>query len=117
MRMIIPNINHEENTPSFEEVITKIIDSVAEEEMALARLISSEAVKINAFVGEDLDFPTSPTNEEIIKFNKSIQKIIDSVMMKEWLLYKRLEIVLTLLEKVENKHLKFTDFLNELDNE
>jgi hypothetical protein len=103
MRMIIPNINKGENTPTLDEAITKIIDSVAEEEMALAQLISSEANKINAFVGAFSDFPTSPTNLEIIKFNHSIQKIIDSVMMKEWLLYKRLEVVLTLLDKTTYK--------------
>lgn len=101
--MIIPNIYRGENTPSLDEVISKIIDSVAEEEMALANLISSEANKINAFVGEHSNFPTSPSNFEIIKFNQSIQKIIDSVMMKEWLLYKRLEVVLTLIDKTNDK--------------
>lgn len=100
--MIIPNIYKGENTPSLDEAITKIIDSVAEEEMALAQLISSEANKINAFVGEYSNFPTSPTNREILKFNQSIQNIIDSVMMKEWLLYKKIEMVLTLIEKLDS---------------
>ncbi|MDP4085162.1 MAG: hypothetical protein Q8934_11190 [Bacillota bacterium] len=117
--MIIPNIYKGEHTPSLDEVITKIIDSVAEEELALAQLISSEANKINAFVGEYSDFPTSPTNSDILKFNQSVQKIIDSVMMKEWLLYKKIEMVLTLVEKVDfkNKHILFPEDISEFGEE
>lgn len=102
--MIIPNIFQGKNAPTIEEVIAKLLESIAEEELALANIISSEADKINAFVGKNLDFPTSPTNKEILDFNQSIYRVIESVLMKEWLLYKRLETIISLKEKEEHRH-------------
>ncbi|WP_442597924.1 hypothetical protein [Neobacillus sp. D3-1R] len=100
--MIIPNVLQDKNPPSNEEIIAKLMESIAEEEIALANIISSEADKINAFVGESLDFPTSPTNQEILAFNQSIHRIIESVLMKEWLLLRKLETVISLKEKIDH---------------
>lgn len=102
--MIIPNIHKGENTPSLAEAITNIIESIAEEELALAQLITSEANKINVFVGEYSNFPSSPSNAEILNFNQSTQKMIDSLLMKEWLLHKKMELILTLIEKMVDKN-------------
>lgn len=103
--MIIPNVLRDKNPPSNEEIIAKLMESIAEEEIALAHILSSEADKINAFVGKNLDFPTLPSNKEIIAFNQSTHRIIESVLMKEWLLLKKLETVISLKEKMEyGKH-------------
>lgn len=101
--MIIPNVFQGKNGPNKKEVITKLMDSIAEEEIALASIISSEADKINAFVGKNLDFPTSPSNRDIIDFNQSIYRIIESVLMNEWLLFKKLETIISLKERIELK--------------
>lgn len=109
--MIIPDVLQGKNPPSTEEVIAKLLESIAEEEIALANIISSEADKINAFVGENFDFPTSPSNKDIIAFNQSIYRIIESVLMKEWLLLKKLETVISIKEKED--HRKYNDHFEE----
>ncbi|WP_412103386.1 hypothetical protein [Rossellomorea aquimaris] len=104
--MIIEDLFQGKNPPTNEEVLAKLMESIVDEEMALSNLISSEADKINAFVGKGLDFPTSPTNQEIVSFNQSTHRVMESISMKEWLLLKKLETVLLLLEKfkLEHKH-------------
>jgi hypothetical protein len=104
--VIIPDVLQGKNPPSNDEVIAKLMESIADEEIALANIISSEADKINAFVGENFDFPTAPSNKEIIEFNKSIHRIIESVLMKEWLLLKKLETVISIKDKIENEKCK-----------
>ncbi|MDP4147723.1 MAG: hypothetical protein Q8936_25195 [Bacillota bacterium] len=101
--MIIPNVLQDNNPPSNEEIIAQLMESIVKEEIALANLISSEADKINAFVGENSDFPTSPTNQEIVAFNQSIHRIIESILMKEWLLLKKLETVISIKDKLGNE--------------
>lgn len=76
-----------------DETIIDLMESIAKEELALSHLINSESQKINAFVGKNLNFPTNPTNSEILTFNQSVNRMIDTVLMKEWLLLKKLETV------------------------
>ena len=91
--MGIPRLPKEKHRPNLDETIIDLMESIAKEELALSQLISSESNKINAFVGEHLDFPTCPTTTEILTFNHSVNKLIDTVLMKEWLLLKKLETV------------------------
>ncbi|WP_064094019.1 hypothetical protein [Rossellomorea aquimaris] len=102
--MIIPNLFQDKLPPSSEEIVSKLLESIVEEEIAITNLISSEADKITAFVGEKNNFPTNPTNQEIITFNQTIYRIIESLLMKEWLLLKKIETVLSLKEKLENEN-------------
>ncbi|MED1204574.1 hypothetical protein [Heyndrickxia acidicola] len=98
--MLISNLNEDRNIPSFEEVFIKLLQSVAEEEMALANFISIEADKINVFAVENFNH-ASLKNTEVLEFNQSILRIIDSVMKRDWLLYKKLEMIFSFTEKVE----------------
>lgn len=91
---MLPKFPKNDKRPSIEESIIDLLESIAQEELALAKILSSEARKIDAFVGNDLDFPTKPTNNDILNFNHSANRIIESVLMKEWLLLRKLEMVL-----------------------
>ncbi|WP_338750555.1 hypothetical protein [Bacillus sp. FJAT-52991] len=95
--MSMPSIPKEPHRPDKNEVIIDLLESIALEEIALSHILNAEAEKIQAFVGECLDFPTDPNNHEIIKFNKSVQSLIETVVMKEWLLLKKLESVMELI--------------------
>ncbi|WP_051272247.1 hypothetical protein [Shimazuella kribbensis] len=96
--MSMPQIPDGKNRPSFSEVIIDLLESIALEEIALANLINAEAEKVQAFVGKKLDFPTCPTNTEIDKFNNGVLKLLDVIVMKEWLLLRKFENVLHCLD-------------------
>lgn len=91
---------------TMEEIMLDLMDSIAKEETAIAHLLNSESKKIEAFVGDHLDFPTCPTNQEILYFNKSVHRIVEAVLMKEWLLYKKLETVIGVKEEHKDKQKK-----------
>jgi hypothetical protein len=76
---------------SLNHVLFDLIKSVATEEEALALLIQAEADKIQAFIGKHSDFPTKPCNKEILDLNRSVTQMLETIVMKEWLLLKKLE--------------------------
>ncbi|ANB61370.1 hypothetical protein [Anoxybacteroides amylolyticum] len=95
--MSMPEIPKMTHRPDKKEVIIDLLESIALEEVALSHILNAEAEKIQAFVGKCLDFPTKPNNHEILTFNKSVQSLLETVVMKEWLLLKKLEDVLEFL--------------------
>ncbi|MNI57404.1 hypothetical protein D3C73_1124620 [compost metagenome] len=92
--MSMPHIPEEMFRPSKEEVVIDLLKSIAMEETALSHILNAEAEKIQAFVGKELNFPTSPTNQDIIRFNIQVFKVLDVIVMKEWLLLRKLENVM-----------------------
>jgi hypothetical protein len=89
----------DEHKNSLQDTLLDLIESVAREEKALAHLIQAEADKIQAFVGKHCDFPTEPSNAEIIKLNRSVIQLMETIVMKEWLLLKKLEDTLEFVKK------------------
>ncbi|MGN8768194.1 hypothetical protein ACTNDP_01635 [Paenibacillus barengoltzii] len=98
--MSIPQIPESIHRPSMDEVIVDLLESIALEEIALSHLINAEAEKLQAFVGKHLDFPTCPSNETILKMNYQTSKLMDVIVMKEWLLLRKLEDVIFLCEEI-----------------
>lgn len=94
--MSMPTIPEERHRPTKHEVIIDLLKSIAMEETALANLISAEAKKVKAFVGRKGDFPLDPSVGEIIAFNANVFKIMDVIVMKEWLLLRKLNDVAAL---------------------
>ncbi|HZG59923.1 MAG TPA: hypothetical protein VEY68_05560 [Anoxybacillus sp.] len=84
---------------SLQDTLIDLMESVAREENALAHLIRAEADKIQAFVGKYCDFPTKPSNNEIIQLNRSVTQLMETIVMKEWLLLKKLEDTLEFVKK------------------
>ncbi|WP_273127134.1 hypothetical protein [Bacillus weihaiensis] len=94
--MSMPNIPEGKFRPSMKETIIDLLESIALEEIALSHLLNAEAEKIQALVGKDLDFPSCPSNEEIFKFNHQTSKFLEVIVMKEWLLLRKLDDVIFL---------------------
>lgn len=82
----------------FDEEAGVLFESIATEEEALGKLIEAEAKKVQAFSGKHLDFPTKPTNREIISFNQGVARLLETILFKEWILIKKLEDTMLLIE-------------------
>ncbi len=89
--MSMPTIPEEHFRPTKDEVVIDLLKSIAMEETAISHLLNAEAEKIQAFVGKELDFPSCPSNEFILKFNGQTHKLVDVIVMKEWLLLRKME--------------------------
>ncbi|CAG7607518.1 hypothetical protein PAESOLCIP111_00967 [Paenibacillus solanacearum] len=91
--MGMPEIPSGKNRPSMEETGIDLLESIALEEMAIAHLVNAEAENVQAFVGKHLNYPTDPTNNEIITFNVSISRLMETLMFKELFLLRKLETI------------------------
>jgi hypothetical protein len=100
-KMSMPTIPQESFRPTIHEAVIDLFKSIAMEETAISHLLNAEAEKIQAFVGRHLDFPTNPTNCDILKFNQSVTKLVDVIVMKEWLLFRKLETSMEILGREE----------------
>lgn len=101
----IPNI-----TPTIsinrEEVINLLLASVAFEELGLAHLINAEAEKVQAVLGtlEDGDnVKGCPSINDLLKINKSVQRMMKDIIKKEMLLQFKLENVMEMEEDDEKQ--------------
>lgn len=92
--MSMPQIPESKHRPTFEETIIDLLESIALEEISLSHILNAEAEKIQAFIGEKANFPMCSNYQDIITFNRSVNQIMDTVVMKEWLLLKKLENVM-----------------------
>lgn len=100
--MTMPQFPEVKNRPSLSETVIDLLESIAVEETAIANIIRAEAKKIGAFLGENCNFPTNPSNEDIVYFNQGISRILETVLMKEWILLKKLETIL----QIDSKYFK-----------
>lgn len=91
--MSMPQIPQNKHRPTIDETIIDLLESIALEEIALSHIINAEAEKIQAFVGKDLDFPTNPTNSDILRFNATVLRLMETLMFKELFLLRKLETV------------------------
>lgn len=89
--MSMPQIPEELYRPTRHEVVIDLLKSIAMEETAISHILNAEAEKIQAFVGKELDFPGCSSGHEIMRFNSQVFKVIDVLVMKEWLLLRKME--------------------------
>ncbi|WP_281888753.1 hypothetical protein [Paenibacillus sp. YYML68] len=102
--MSMPSIPEGKFRPSMDETIVDLFESIALEEIAISHLMNAEAEKIQAFVGSKGNFPTCPTTEQIIRFNRQVSKFLEVIVMKEWLLLRKLDDVMLLKEQEDCDH-------------
>lgn len=92
--MSIHSDSFDDNTLTKEHAMAQLVRAIALEEEALSKLINTEADKALAFVGRNLDFPTGPSTSEIIKFNHTVIQLLDTMLMAEWMLLKKLDVLM-----------------------
>ncbi|AWP26743.1 hypothetical protein ACXFAU_19750 [Paenibacillus glucanolyticus] len=94
--MSMPKIPEENFRPTKDEVVIDLLKSIAMEENAIAHLLHAEAEKIQAFVGHHHSISGEPSHADIIKLSSQVSKLLDVIVMKEWLLLRKLENVMEL---------------------
>jgi hypothetical protein len=99
--MSMPQIPENCHRPEIDQAIIDLLESIALEEISLSHILNAEAERIQAFVGKNQEFPTSPSNIEILHFNKSTSSLLDTIIMKEWILYKKLLATLEVFGKIK----------------
>ncbi|OEH84494.1 hypothetical protein BHU72_09820 [Desulfuribacillus stibiiarsenatis] len=92
--MSMPEIPESKHRPTLKQAVVDLLESIALEEIALSHIVNAEAEKVQAFIGGEADFPMCSSYEELIRFNRSVNQVLDTVLMKEWLLLKKLENVM-----------------------
>jgi len=99
MENILPDIDIDRD-----KSIDLLLASIALEELALAHIVNSEAEKIQFVLGtlHDDEDHDAPTLDELLDINKSVERMLRKVIMKEMLLSFKLEDVVELLEKQDD---------------
>lgn len=119
--MSIHSDTFDENTVTKDQAMAQLIRAIALEDEALSKLLNTEADKTLAFVGKDLDFPTGPSTSEIIKFNHTVIQLLDTMLMAEWMLLKKLDVLVHIndvdstLNRVEEKTVHNVDACDAFD--
>ncbi len=97
--MSMPQIPEERHRPSLKETVIDLLESIALEEIALSHLVNAEAEKIQTVLKKD------PCEKFLLQVNHSVKSVMDTVVMKEWLLLKKLDEVLRIeVEEFEECH-------------
>lgn len=89
----IPYTSEDIHRMTWSATVNDLLQSIALEETAVSKLLASVAMKIEAFTGEQRDFPSQPSTQEIILFNHTINKTLDALLMTKWLLYRKLDTI------------------------
>lgn len=88
--MGMPQIPENKHRPDLNCTIIDLMESIALEEISLSHLLNAEAEKIQAFVGEKLEFPFCTRVKEVIDFSKLTNDFMEKIIMKQWLLLNKL---------------------------
>ncbi|NUU60457.1 hypothetical protein [Paenibacillus agri] len=90
--------NQERNAkPAMKNAIAELIVAMAADEVAIAQLIRAEASNIEAFAGKEGEFPTSPTNQQIIDFQHEVARVMETIVEKQKLFLRMIETSVRLL--------------------
>lgn len=92
--MGMPQIPDGKHRPTFDKTIIDLLESIALEEMAMAHIMNAEGEKIQEI--------TKKYNCKDICFTQLLESfdgtvsVLNSIIMKEWLLYNKMKMVLEL---------------------
>lgn len=94
--MSMPQFPPQPYRPDLHLTIIDLLDSIALEEVALSHLLNAEAEKIQQF----LRLVSSCTHPDVvIDFSVIVNETLETVIMKEWLLLRKLEKVTRFFNK------------------
>jgi hypothetical protein len=94
--MGMPEIPPQHHRPDLYHTIIDLLESIALEETALSHLLNAEAEKIQHFICH-ISSCTPP--DVLIDFNVVVNETLETIIMKEWLLLRKLEKVTRLFDK------------------
>lgn len=86
--MTMPEFPPQHHRPDLYHTIIDLLDSIALEEIALSHLLNAEAEKIQYFIGH---ISSCTPADVLIDFNAVVNETLETVIMKEWLLLRKLE--------------------------
>ena len=90
--MGMPQIPKGINRPTFDETIIDLLESVALEEMAISHIINAEGEKMQEVIKK---YNTNEISYNQVQDNcKDTHNIINSLIMKEWLLLTKMNSIL-----------------------
>lgn len=90
--MGMPTFPNIKNPASQEEIIDRLLETIALEELALAHLVNAEAEKVQAVVKAGIMGPVSA--EEVHEINIGVAKVLDMAAQKEDRLHRKLKLIL-----------------------
>lgn len=100
--MGMPTIPENFNRPTLDETIVDLLESIALEEMAIAHIMNAEGEKlqevIKRFGSKELCYYQLQDNCD------STKQIINSLIMKEWLLLTRMNSIMEIKSNSPMKH-------------
>lgn len=92
----LPNI-----TPTItikrENVINLLLASIAMEELSLAHIINSEGEKIQYSIGNLPGLSPTPSLDDLLEINSSVQDTLDMIIKKEILLENKLRQIIDMI--------------------
>lgn len=90
--MGMPQIPEGKYRPTWNETVVDLLESIALEEMAIAHIMNAEGEKVQEVVkrygGQDIGYG------ELHRSCRDAQSMMNSLIMKEWLLFTKLNTVL-----------------------
>lgn len=98
--MGLPEFPDLANPAPFDDIIDRLLESIAIEELALAALVNAEAEKIQALAAADISGPLAA--EDVTAINDSVIEVITQVEAKEEQLRAKLTLVLSARQALEN---------------
>ncbi|MFD2329656.1 hypothetical protein ACFSR7_10420 [Cohnella sp. GCM10020058] len=95
--MSMPTIPHEPYRPSLDQVVVDLLKSIALEETALAHLLNAEAEQMRALAHQGQHAASHRARCELMaQAGRQSVRLLDAVVMKEWLLLRKLDNTLDL---------------------
>jgi hypothetical protein len=88
------SFNHSSETKRiYNDAIIKLVQSIVETELSLTELVNQETAKINFLIKDH--FSNSNSNpQHTVDFLKSQSMIMNTILMKEWLLASKLDLLI-----------------------
>jgi len=94
----MPIVPEQPHRPNLDKVVIDLLESIALEEVALSHLLNAEAEKVQSFLCKFHE-DRKADYLELISFNNSVNSTLSSIVMKEFLLLRKLETTLQMTDK------------------
>lgn len=89
--MSMPRIPEEPFRPDQKQVVVDLLKSVALEETAIAHLMNAEAEKLKLLLAQSACVSFHNRQKILAQVGKQTLQLLDMIIMKEWLLLRKIE--------------------------